>query len=345
MKKKNIILLVLFLLLAGAAVFLYPKLSKKNSTGDNPFMQFSIEDTASISKVTIQDRNGNVALLERKEGTTDWTINKKYAARKDVIKLLLECFHDIRVRGNVPSKMRDNMMSVMATSAKEVKVYGKNNELLKTYFVGPNTQDHMGTIMLLETPEDGRSEDPYITHIEGFTGFLNPRFFTEEMEWRSTSVFYYPNNDIAEIEVLHMTDPASSFKLSYLGNNKLKFERYLNGVLTPYAQLDTARAFDLLKRMKKVNLESYNTLLKPTAADSIKNISPTFVLRVKNSGGSIRSLSLYLKKAKQLTPDATGQLTPFDPEYFWAKTDENELGLAQFFVFEPLLQPASFYGR
>jgi hypothetical protein len=97
--------------------------------------------------------------------------------------------------------------------------------------------------------------------------------------------------------------------------------------------------------MKKVNLESYNTLLKPTAADSIKNISPTFVLRVKNSSGSIRSLSLYLKKAKQLTPDATGQLTPFDPEYFWAKTDENELGLAQFFVFEPLLQPASFYGR
>jgi hypothetical protein len=54
---------------------------------------------------------------------------------------------------------------------------------------------------------------------------------------------------------------------------------------------------------------------------------------------------LYLKKAKELTPDATGQLTPFDPEYFWAKTDANELGLAQFFVFEPLLQPAGFYGR
>ena len=96
MKKKNIILLVLFLLLAGTAVFLYPKLSKKSSTGDNPFMQFSIEDTASVSKVTIQDRNGNVALLERKSGS-EWTINKKYNARKDVIKLLLECFHDVRV--------------------------------------------------------------------------------------------------------------------------------------------------------------------------------------------------------------------------------------------------------
>ena len=28
-------------------------------------MQFSIEDTASVSKITIQDRNGNVALLDR----------------------------------------------------------------------------------------------------------------------------------------------------------------------------------------------------------------------------------------------------------------------------------------
>jgi hypothetical protein len=241
--------------------------------------------------------------------------------------------------------MRDNMMSVMASSAKEVKIYGKNNELIKTYFVGPNTQDHMGTIMLLETPEDGRSEEPYITHIEGFTGFLNPRFFIDEMEWRSTDVFYYPNNDIAEIEVLHMTDPGSSFKLTYLGNNALKFERYLNGTLTPFAQLDSTLAFDLLKRMRKVNLETYNTMLKPTAADSIKSITPAFVLRVKNTAGAITSLNLYLKKAKEMTPDATGQLTPFDPEYFWAKTDANELGLAQFFVFEPLLQPAGFYGR
>jgi hypothetical protein len=345
MKKKNLILLVLFLILAGTAFYLYPKLSKKSSTGDNAFMQFSIEDTASVSKVTIQDRNGNVALLERKNGSAEWTINKKFNARKDVIKLLLECFHDVRVRGNVPSKMRDNMMSVMATSAKEVKIYGKNNELLKTYFIGPNTQDHMGTIMLLETPNDGRSEEPYITHIEGFTGFLNPRFFIDEMEWRSTDIFYYPNNDIAEIEVLHMTDPGSSFKLSYFGNNKLKFERYLNGTLTPFAQLDTALAFDLLKRMRKVNLETYNTMLKPTASDSIKNIAPTFVLRVKNNAGNTSSLSLYLKKAKELTADATGQMTPYDPEYFWAKTDANELGLAQFFVFEPLLQPASFYGR
>ena len=345
MKKKNVILLVLFLILAGTAVFLYPKLSKKNSTGDNPFMQFSVEDTASISKITIQDRSGTVALLERKNESKEWTINKKYNARKDVIKLLLECFHDIRVRGNVPTKMRDNMMSVMATSAKEVKIYGKNNELLKTYFVGPNTQDHMGTIMLLETVEDGRSEEPYITHIEGFTGFLNPRFFIDEMEWRSTDIFYYPNNDIAEIELLHMTDPSSSFKLTHFGNNKLKFERYLNGKLTPFAQLDTALAFDLMKRMRKVNLESYNTMLKPTAADSIKDNTPTFVLRVKNNAGAITSLNLYLKKAKQMTPDATGQMTPFDPEYFWAKTDANEIGLAQFFVFEPLLQPAGFYGR
>ena len=345
MKKKNVILLVLFLILAGTAVFLYPKLSKKNSTGDNPFMQFSIEDTASISKITNQDRSGTVALLERKNESKEWTINKKYNARKDVIKLLLECFHDIRVRGNVPTKMRDNMMSVMATSAKEVKIYGKNNELLKTYFVGPNTQDHMGTIMLLETAEDGRSEEPYITHIEGFTGFLNPRFFIEEMEWRSTDIFYYPNNDIAEIELLHMTDPSSSFKLTHFGNNKLKFERYLNGTLTPFAQLDTALAFDLMKRMRKVNLESYNTMLKPTAADSIMDNTPTFVLRVKNNAGAITSLNLYLKKAKQMTPDATGQMTPFDPEYFWAKTDANEIGLAQFFVFEPLLQPAGFYGR
>lgn len=341
-KRKLILLGVVFLLLGGTALFLYLKKNKWNTLEDNPFVHFAIEDTASISKFTIQDRNGEVAILERTAGN-GWTINHDFVARRDAIDNLLNVFHKIKVKGDVPAKAKENMLSIMATSAKEVKIYGKNGEWLKTFYIGPNTQDHAGTIMLLETPEDGRGEDPYITYLEEKTGFLNPFFFTSQNEWRSTHVFVYPNHTIQSIEILNFTTPNESLKLSYLGNNKLQMDGWVNGRLQPVSRLDTTLAFDVLKRFEKVHLESYNTLLKPQTADSIMRTQPVFLVTVTDQSGVQTHLSLYLKRAKDMTYDAMGQLTPFDPDYFWAKTDKNELGLAQYFVFEPLLQPLSFY--
>lgn len=343
-KRKLLVLVSVFLLLGGTALFLYLKKNKWNTTEDNPFVHFAIEDTASITKFTIQDRNGEVAILERTDKNS-WTINHQYLARRDAIDNLMNVFRKIKVKGDVPAKAKENMLSIMASSAKEVKIYGKNGEWLKTFYVGPNTQDHTGTIMILETPEDGRGNDPYITYLEEKTGFLNPFFFTSQNEWRNTNVFSYPNHTIQSIEILNYTFPNESLKLTYLGNNKLQMESWVNGQLQRVPQLDTTLAFDLLKRYEKVHLESYNTLLKPQAADSIMRTQPVFVVNVTDQSGVQTHVSLYLKRAKEMSYDAAGQLTPFDPEYFWAKTDKNEIGLAQYFVFEPLLQPLSFYSH
>lgn len=341
-KRKLLVLGIVFLVLGGTALYLYLSKNKWNSTDDNPFVHFAIEDTASITKFTIQDRNGEVAILER-TANNSWTINHNYQARRDAIDNLLNVFGKIKVKGDVPAKAKENMLSIMASSAKEVKIYGKNGEWLKTYYIGPNTQDHTGTIMLLETPKDGRGQDPYITFLEEKTGFLNPLFFTSLNEWRNTNVFSYPNHTIQSIEILNFTSPHESLKLSYVGNNKVHMEAWVNGHLQQVPQLDTTLAFDLLKRYEKVHLESYNTLLKPQAADSIMRTSPVFYVTVTDQNGTATHVSLYLKRAREMSYDAAGQLTPFDPEYFWAKTDKNELGLAQYFVFEPLLQPLSFY--
>lgn len=343
MKKSTLVLLIAFLILGGVGVYVFFNIDRTHPTEDNPFMQFAIADTASIGKITIQDRNGEVATLLRLEGSTSWTINNKYPARPDAIQLLLECMHDIRVRGNVPSKAKENMLSVMATSAKEVKIYNLKNELIKTYFVGPNWHDHQGTIMVLETPQDGRGEDPYITHIEGFTGFLNPRFFIAENEWRSNSIFHFPKLDIQQVELINYVNPNQSFRFKVTSPHHLNAEVFINGNYQSFSALDTLLAFDFVKRMCRVNLESYNTYLKPEVADSIKKSQPAFTFIVTDAFGVTHPLQLYLKKANGMKIDGKGNATPFDPDYFWAKDERNELGLAQYFFFEPLLMPADFY--
>ncbi|MFM7769685.1 MAG: hypothetical protein ACKO8Q_03945, partial [Bacteroidota bacterium] len=284
-----------------------------------------------------------VAILTRTPGTTNWKINNKFDTRRDVIQLLLECIHDIRVRGNVPSKAKDNMLSVMATSAKEVKIYDLNNNLLRTYFVGPNWHDHQGTIMILETPKDGRGTEPFITHIEGFTGFLNPRFFIEENEWRSNTIFHYPKLDIQQVEFINRVSPEQSFRFKLLQANKIDAVCGTPLSYGKFSALDTLLAFDFIKKMCRVNIESYNTLLKPQSADSIKRSQPAFTFLVTDANGVTHPLDLYLKKANGTKVDGKGNETPYDPDYFWAKNENNELGLAQYFFFEKLLVPADFY--
>jgi hypothetical protein len=187
------------------------------------------------------------------------------------------------------------MMKVLASSAKKVELYvNGENEPSKIYYIGPNTQDHTGTIMLLEIPEEGKSPEPYICHMEGFTGFLNPRFFAEEMEWRYTGIFDHPKLDIAKIEVQHSM-PDYSFDVTYNGGNQIALLHNQNSI----EKFDSIKVKDFLLSFKKVHLESYRTFLKPSVEDSIRKMPPVVRINVYNTKGKKETVSLFLKRGKE----------------------------------------------
>jgi hypothetical protein len=67
----------------------------------------------------------------------------------------------------------------MAAKSTKIEIYSKG-EKVKQYYVGHATQDNTGTYMLLTNPEtDKNYEEPFITHIPGFEGFLSTRYLTE----------------------------------------------------------------------------------------------------------------------------------------------------------------------
>jgi hypothetical protein len=333
MNKKNILLSLLLVVVLGLAFWIYQK-NHASSIAQNDFTQFAIEDTASIQKIFIVDHDGNKALLERNAQTRLWNLNKKYHAREDAINNLLQVINRVRVRGNVANTARDNMMKIMATSGKKVEIYTHDlDHPTKVYYIGPNTADHCGTIMLLELDGD-KSPEPYICHMEGFTGFLNPRFFAEEMEWRYTGIFDHPKLDIKEIDFA-FNQPAWNYKIRFDGGNDIRLEQ--NGQNIPH--FDTLTVKEMLLRFKKIHLESYRTFLKPAAEDSIKQTMPLLQITVLTTAGNREGVRLFAKKGKDAITDENGQINPWDPEYVWALNDRNEMGLAQRFVFDPISIP------
>ena len=340
--KKNIILLIVFLALGTAAWFVYNKNSSSTLT-DQPLADFAIADTASVTKIFISDGKGNKVLVERVPGQTLWKLNNHLLARRDAVNLLLDTFKRIKVRGSLSEKASENMIRVLASSGKKVEIYQGGDEPSKIYYVGTSTPDHMGTIMLLEIPGIGRSEIPYITHMEGFTGFLTPRFFIDENEWRYTGYYEFPKLELSKIEVIDNIKPQESFAIEYKGGNDIKLlggyqpalETY-NGAIPVF---DTMAVKDYMLLFKKVHFDSYNTMLKPEAMDSIDKVIPAYTIKVTDLNAKTKELKIYLKRAAKKHYDADGNVIPWDMDFLWAKTQDGEYALAQRFVFNPILVP------
>jgi hypothetical protein len=338
--KKNLILTLVFVSLAVAAVVVYLK-ADSSTIADEPLTDFAIEDTAQVNKVIITDHLGKMATLERVPGERLWKLNGKLQAREDAVNLMLKTFNRIRIRGNVSDSSRDNMLKLLASSSKRVEIFTGGNEPAKIWYVGIPTPDHTGTLMLLEIPGIGRSEEPYIVHMEGFTGFLSTRFFTNEMEWRYTGIFEYPHLEVSKVRMINHMIPTDSWEVRFGGGNNLELWSCdaAGASDKKVSRFDTTAVKDQLLLFKKIHVESFNTQLSEQQTDSLRNASPAYTLEVTDKSGKSTTIDLHLKPSKKAIEDDYGKIIPFDLDYFWAKTQDGEIAMAQSFNFSPLLNP------
>src|SRR5690349_12632150 len=112
MLKKNKILIIATLVLAIVAVWL---IMRTRSGTVQEYHNFAVEDTASITKIFLADRSGKSIELER-EGNR-WHLNKKYYARRDAVKSLLETLKLVSLRSVVPKSMYNTVIKQLSTGA------------------------------------------------------------------------------------------------------------------------------------------------------------------------------------------------------------------------------------
>lgn len=333
---KNLRLLLILVLLTIAAGILWFMNGGKGRISSNPLTDFMIEDTAAVDKIFIADTDGRTITLERDPDSRYWDLNDDFKARKDAVDLLLKTFKRIRVKSPIPDEAKANVIRLLASSGKKVEIYQGGPTPVKTYIVGNATQDHTGTYMLLETEGDGRSTEPFITHMEGFTGFLSTRFFTDLEEWKYTGVFDYPDFDISEISVSHHEAPEKSFTIKYAGGNDI--ELYSNLLKKKVEVFDTLRVKDYMLLYKKVHCETHMSHLTPAQEDSLLNTSPAYSLSVLNNSGERKKIDLYYKKPVKDIYDEAGNLQPYDMARMFGVIEGDDVVLIQLFVFDALLK-------
>jgi len=333
MNKNLRLFYILLLVTATAAGLRYYEGQNSAEIQSYDSAAFAVADTASVDRIFIADKDGNSVLIERTTGRY-WTLNGKYFARKDAVDLLLKTMLRARVKSPVAKAELENVNRLLAGRAKKVEIYQGGEEPVKTWYIGTSTQNHTGTYMVLGKADESIAEEPFVVHMEGFTGFLSTRFFTEEREWRYTGVFDYPGEELKRVEIeVHGAKPRT-YQIAVNDEAQLMVE----GAQLD-SRMDTMFWQNKFNLFRKVHLETYNNHLTPEGQDSLINLAePAFTLTAWSAEQvEPNSIDLFWKSPTSDTYDDNGNLNEWDGARMYA-VYKNEAVLVQRFVFDPLLQ-------
>ena len=174
---------------------------------------FHIEDTLNVNQVILSNRNLDTITIKRNHNQDTWILNNDATANPSAINLLLKTMKEMRIKNPISRAALDNIITRMAIQNTKVEIFYKNR-LERIIFIGGETQDQLGTYMMLE----GATE-PYVIYIPGFNGYLSSRFSCNEAFWRNRNIFnkehlelditYYNNKNINKqcvIEVNNLHD-------------------------------------------------------------------------------------------------------------------------------------------
>jgi len=335
MKKNRGTLIAVVVLLLVSVYFLFFK--NTWSTLGEKDNQFAVLDTASITKITMEDRNKNAVMLTR-VNAGQWKVDGRYFVRPDAINTLLYTMKMVTVKSLIDQGIWDKVVKGLASNSVKVDIY-KGDDKIKSYFVGSQTNDHMGTYMLLVKPHtDENYKQPYVTYIPGFDGFLTTRYFVMEEGWRDRTVFHYYPNEIKSISI-NYPDPEHSFIITTVAKNKFTIENPVTH--QSLVRFDTTAVKQYMTYFQSINWE---VVVKPEKRDSIIASPPICVMEVKDTAGKTTNIRLYNRKAPDNVENKyAGKDYKYDPDRLYALVNGKDFVLIQYFVFGKLLQDPSYF--
>jgi hypothetical protein len=334
MAKKNYIYILILIVLVALSIYFLT--NNRESSIDSIKKDFSIEDTASVTKIFIAQKNGKTIKVERQKDNS-WLVNGKFKARRELIKVVLETLKQMKIKSPVNRPMREGVMKDLATSSTKVEVYSGDKKL-KTLYVGPSTIDGLGTFMLLEG-----SGEPFITHIPGFDGYLSTRFTTDELIWKDREVFRFVPPRIDLIKIDYPNDQKGSFELKI---ENINYARLINGageVAKDNINGEFLRQY--LGLYQDVQYESLISLRKSQQDSVLYPGNLLCTITVYDKEGNKKSARLYQRFYNGLEFVQSGNEAEYDTERIFVLTDKNEIANGQTRIFNKLMVKYSdFFG-
>jgi hypothetical protein len=346
MKKNRFIITVLVILLVFSAILI---MNNSAGTFKKKDKDFAVQDTATVTKIFLADKRNRTILLERTEDGS-WNLNNTFMARKSGIDVILETMKNLVAKFPVPKSAHNSVVAQMAAAATKVEVYQevyrinlfdrirlfKHEKLTKTFYVGGATPDNMGTFMLMEG-----SDQPFVIQLLGLRGYIATRFSTFEKDWRDHTVFKAKLYDIQSVEMQFPGEPENSYKVVNRDENITIYSLSANKQLPGF---DTLKVLNFLTSFTDLRYEALLDEVDPQFQDSVIHSTPQHIITLVNKKGDTTSIKTFLKSNDQGSIDQHGNYYGSDIDRMFALiNDERDFVVIQYFVFDKVLRPLSFF--
>lgn len=286
-------------------------------------VSFRVADSSAVNRIFMADRQGNKVLLTRQEDGS-WLVNKKYIARPDMMKVLMETLTRMEVKTPVPKGAINTVKTNMATAGIKVEVYsGPKSEQELVFYVGSSTVDTRGTYMIKEN-----ADLPYVLYMPGWEGYLTPRFFTSEEQWRERILFRLDPNEVVRFAVDYPDTPAYNFAIERLPDSSYSLLDPINNSRQPF---NTAAGNAIWKDFAVFRVEGFEN--ETPWRDSVINmVPPIFHATITERSGKVHYISNFFKSQLNTIDVVLMQGFPdLDRNYFYYREGQ-EFGVMQHLV-------------
>lgn len=352
MKKRNLIIILAALAVCLVALVVVRCFGRSATLKQD----YHIEDVSSVTKIYLADKEDHQALLSRVPGgagDSAWRVDNTFFASGAKVDLLLETLHTMRMRQPVNKAAAGNVVKALSARSIKVEVYQKKplinwfggrlklfsrEKLSATYYIGHETQDMMGSYAFREG-----DKMPVVLYIPGFRGFISPRFIADPVLWRSHRIVDLDVQDIQRVQVEIPALPEESFAVVRNGDG-FQMELLQSHAIAP--GFDTAKVAQFLSSFVELNFDEYAMAVPQAELDTTFRKAPRTILTITDKAGKSRELKTYIKYIDPndavAMPDTT-MYQVFDMNRLYAILDEKDTVLIQYYVFDNILQPASFF--
>jgi hypothetical protein len=317
MKTKSLIVLIVVAAVLGFLSWKVIMNSRPNSTIDTYDRQFAIPKIETVEKIFIADRNSIPITLEKKNGI--WYLNEKYKAFPNAVQNLLYVMQKMSIQSIPPKVAHPNIMKGMASVGIKIEAYGKNNQVLKTYYVGGATNDERGVYFLMD-----KASQPYIMELKNFNSNIRHRFALGFNDWRDRSILDLEGENIQFVEFNYTFSPDSSFTIVKEGSS---YHFHTSGIHMQIAESPFLQSF--FYSLQKVETESIltDTILR----DSLLGLPPYVSIKIKSEHKDTLTVRLFpLNERKDNTLDFSKEFLSSRAFFrIWAVRNDGEFYLLQ----------------
>jgi hypothetical protein len=348
--KKNGKFIIAVVVLAVFAIALF--LTNSKTTFKRELSDFAVNDTSNVTKIFMSDKNNNNLTLTRLK-TGSWIVDNKYPASKANVELLLGTMLRLQVKETVPKPAMENIIKDLATFSVKVEIYQwkyridlfgivrlfPHEKLSKVYFVGGPIQSNQGSYMIME-----HSTVPFVVFLQGLRGFVTPIYSPIEKYWRDYTIFKKLIQQIESIRIEFPSDPGNSYIIKSDANMNIQFISLVDNQTVPV--FDTLKLMNFLTSFRNINFEVLLNDMEQHRKDSILATTPYCLISLTDTSHITNTIKTFRKGAAPGELNELGKPAPFDLDRLYALVnDGKDFTLIQYFVFDKILRPKSFFIR